>query len=450
MRLSLHRRLLLGASLVLAAFLGLTGAALDSAFRQSVDNGLRERLQTHIYALLSAADLGPDGTLQMAAELPEARFATPGSGLYARIRQAASDPVWHSRSMLGLQLAFPEPPTIGTPQFASLEHGNRRLLSLSFSVEWEDPHGRVLPFTFSVAEDLGALQTEIAGFRRTLWIWLGGSVLLLMVVQGTILRWSLRPLRQVGKELAAIEAGTREQLGDSYPAELAPLTQGINRFITQEQARLEHYRRGLGDLAHSLKTPLAVLRGTLAQAQGDGPGNSEAEQQIVRMAEIVEYHLQRAATAGRRPLAAPVALAQIISRVTASLAKVHRSKGVECQVVVAANCRYRAEEGDLYELIGNLADNAFKWSRGQVLLQVENRGDRATPGLWICIEDDGPGIPGDALERLALRGQRADSTTPGHGIGLAMVNDIVSAYAGTLDIGSAELGGARVEVRLPG
>jgi two-component system sensor histidine kinase PhoQ len=352
--------------------------------------------------------------------------------------------------MLGVPIDFPAADTPGNARFATLNNGPRRLLALSLGIEWEDDRGRVTPYTFSVAEDLATLRAEISGFRRTLWGWFGASVVLLMVVQGSILRWSLRPLRRVGEELADIEDGSRERLGSAYPAELAPLTQGINRFIAQEQARLEHYRRGLGDLAHSLKTPLAVLRGALEARPEAGSGTADAAREIDRMAAIVEYHLQRAATAGRRPLAAPVDIAPIVARVTDSLAKVHRDKGVECTIAVAAECRYRAEEGDLYELLGNLADNAFKWCRSRVWLQAGNRGDPANPSLWLCVEDDGPGLPQGEAERLAQRGQRADASIPGHGLGLAMVNDLVSAYAGTLEIGHGETGGARIEVRLPG
>lgn len=446
MNLSLQTRLLLAASLVLAAFLGLTGVALDRAFRESAEAALRDRLQTHVYALLAAAELAPGGQLRLPETLPDTRFATPASGLYAQVFDGAGRTIWSSASALGLALTLPSDVDAGARRYGELRIGEATAIALGFGTAWEAQDGRLLPFTFSVAEDLGSLDAEVAAFRRTLWSWLGGAAVLLLLVQGSILRWGLRPLRRVGRELGAIERGERERLGDDFPAELAPLTRGINRFIAQEQARLQRYRNALGDLAHSLKTPLALLRGQLGDARG-APGGDDATSEVDRMAEIIEYQLQRAATAGRRPLVAPLTLQPIVSRVTASLDKVHRDKGVSCAVDVAPGLRYRAEEGDLYELLGNLLDNAYKWCTQRVV--VHARMAAAGDALVLVVEDDGPGLPDAVAVDLPVRGRRADSATPGHGIGLAMVADLVSAYDGSMRAGRGELGGARIEVRLP-
>ncbi len=451
MNLSLQTRLLFAASLVLTAFLGLTGVTLDRAFRESAEAGLRDRLQAHVYALLAAAELTDEGQLQLPSALPEARFTTPGSGLYAQVYDARGEMVWNSGSTLGLAPELPQNVPAGQRSYANVRIADNDAIALGFGTAWENGTGKLLPFTFSVAEDLGALAAEVAAFRRTLWSWLGGAAVLLLLAQGSILRWSLRPLRRVGRELHAIERGQRERLGADYPQELDPLTSGINRFIAQEQARLERYRNALGDLAHSLKTPLALLRGQLDDNRRSAPDSGGAADQVDRMAEIIEYQLQRAATAGRRPLAAPVALAPIVSKVVASLDKVHHSKGVDCTVEIAPGLRYRAEEGDLYELIGNLLDNAYKWCESRVIVHAWQPGT-ATGGigeLRLRVEDDGPGLPDDLSVELPIRGQRADSATPGHGIGLAMVADLVAAYGGSLDADRGDLGGARIELKLP-
>jgi len=452
MRLTLHRRLLLGASVVLAAFLGLTGFALDRAFLDSAQDGQRDRLQARLYALLAAAELDAENHLRLPAILPDARFGTPGSGLYGQVSDADGRPVWQSPSLLSPGLPVPTSLTPGTWRTTAFTDNDHDLLAQSFGVAWEDADGKPRPFTFSVAEDLGPLHAEIAGYRQTLWSWLGGSALLLLVVQGSILRWSLRPLRRVGRELAEIEGGARERLGSDYPDEIAPLTGGINRLLTHEQARLERYRRGLGDLAHSLKTPLAVLRGSLPRSTTSN-GNSEAATQIDRMAELVEYHLQRAATAGRRPLAAPVALASVFGKIVESLDKVHHDKPVAFLLNDAASIGYRAERGDLLELAGNLLDNGYKWCRERVevtIVRPATLPGEKTTGVVLHFDDDGPGIGSGRVRELLRRGMRADSTTPGHGLGLAIVNDIVAAYGGEMEIGSGSLGGTRVTVRLPG
>jgi len=451
LNVSLQTRLLLAASLVLAAFLGLTGVTLDRAFRESAEAGLRDRLQAHVYALLAAAKLSANGQLHLPPALPEARFTTPGSGLYAQVSDANGEIVWNSGSALGLSLSLPRNVSAGQRRYTSLRVANNEAIALGFGTAWEDRDGRLLPFTFSVSEDLSTLAAEVAAFRRTLWSWLGGAAVLLLLAQGSILRWSLRPLRRMGHELDAIERGRRERLSADYPLELAPLTTGINRFIGQEQARLERYRKALGDLAHSLKTPLALLRGQLDADRQPASETRETAAQVDRMAEIIEYQLQRAATAGRRPLAAPTALTPIVTRVVASLDKVHHRKGVRCTVDIAAGVRYRAEEGDLYELVGNLLDNAYKWCASRVVVTAWHPATEAGNGneLRLRIEDDGPGLPEALSVELPVRGQRADSATPGHGIGLAMVADLVAAYGGSLEAGRGDLGGARIEVRLP-
>ncbi len=446
MNLSLQTRLLLAASLVLAAFLGLTGITLDRAFRDSAEAGLRDRLQAHVYALLAAAELSPTGDLRLPGALPEPRFASPASGLYARVYDAAGRPVWSSASLLGLALELPREIPPGKRHYVAVALADMRAIALGFGTAWESGDGRLLPFTFSVAEDLGGLDAEVAAFRRTLWGWLGGVAVLLLLAQGTILRLSLRPLRRVGRELDAIEQGQRERLGDDYPPELAPLTSGINQLIAREQARLQRYRNALGDLAHSLKTPLALLRGELGVEAREQRRADAAAAQVDRMAEIIEYQLQRAATAGRRPLSAPVLLAPIVARVVASLDKVHRAKGANCRVEVPAGLVCRAEEGDLYELLGNLLDNAYKWCRATVVI----RADQVAGALQLMVEDDGPGLPDAVRVELPVRGRRADSATPGHGLGLAMVADLVEAYGGSVAAGKSPLGGARIEVRLPG
>ena len=164
------------------------------------------------------------------------------------------------------------------------------------------------------------------------------------------------------------------------------------------------------------------------------------------MNRIVEYQLQRAATAGRSQFAAPVAVAPIAARVVDSLNKVYFDKSVDASVSVGDAVSFRGDEGDLTELLGNLLDNAYKWCRRAIRMTAAHNAS----SVLIAIEDDGPGIEDSATARVLARGVRADEKTPGHGIGLAIVHDIVDAYGGTVEIGRSELGGAAVRVTLPG
>ncbi len=443
---SLHGRLLLAASLVLAAFISITGFSLDRAFRQSAEAALRERLQGDIYALLAASEVSDQGRLRIARPLGDPRFSTPGSGLYAQIT-AAGDVAWQSASHLGQQLAFANDLTAGERRYQTLSGTDGdELLGLSFAVVWEGAGGANHPFTYHVAEHLAALREQVGGFRRTLWGWLIALAVLLLGAQGAVVRWGLRPLRRVADDLGAIEAGEREQLEGRYPKELESLTGNLNALLTLQRSQLERYRNTLGDLAHSLKTPLAVL-GAVSEAREIGADErTTLSDQVGRMREIVDYQLQKAAMAGRSPLAAPLAVADVVEKIVASLHKVYADKGLRIDSEIDPAARFRGEMGDLMELAGNLLDNACKWSARQV--KVTAHPLAGGHGLVLSVEDDGPGIAPDQADEILQRGVRADTVVPGHGIGLAMVRDIVAAYGGRLEIGASPLGGARMHIEL--
>ena len=163
------------------------------------------------------------------------------------------------------------------------------------------------------------------------------------------------------------------------------------------------------------------------------------------MDNIVQYQLQRAATAGRSALAAPLPVKPVVERLITTLQKVYHYKSVQLDSSVDDSVLFRGDEGDLMELLGNLLDNAFKWSHSRVVLEVAHEGRV----VLIRVADDGPGIPDEQAERVLQRGVRLDEATPGHGIGLPMVRDIVEAYGGSILIEHSPLGGALFRLQLP-
>ncbi len=261
-----------------------------------------------------------------------------------------------------------------------------------------------------------------------------------------MLRYGLAPLRRVASELAAIESGARKHLSARYPRELGRLTERINAFIDTGRGRLDRSRNALAELAHSLKTPLAVLQSMLdGGADGDQMRRGVREQ-TARMRDTIDHQLQRAAASGPTPLAPGVRLAPLLERLADSLLKVYVDKGLSVDIDVDADLALHADEGDLMEIFGNLLDNACKWAGKRVRVKAA-RGNGTE--LRLRVEDDGPGIAADKVEAVMARGGRADATTPGHGIGLAVVHDIVvEAYGGQVDVGASELGGTAVEIRL--
>jgi two-component system, OmpR family, sensor histidine kinase PhoQ len=446
--LSLTARLLLAASLVLAAFLGFTGFALDKAFRASAEAAVHDRLQGQLYALLAAADPLADGGIGMRGALPEARLAAPGSGLYAAVSAPDGTSVWRSPSLLGTELEFTDRHAPGAHTFARPAAGAAAVYLLSFGVAWEEGEA-AHEYTFHVAEHPQAFEAQVADFRRSLWGWLGAAALVLLAVQGSILRWSLAPLRRAAADLAEIEAGHRARLEGEYPPELRGLTDNLNALLQTEHAQQERYRTSLGDLAHSLKTPLAVLRGA---AEQDDPRALRAavQEQVARMTEIVHYRLQRAATSGRSALAAPVAVEETVRRVAATVAKVYADKAATVRWDIVGRPCFYGDRGDLLELCGNLLDNAFKYGRSAVTVGAAPADANRRPALRLWVEDDGPGIPPGLADAVLERGVRGNAPGEGQGIGLAVVRDIVWAYGGSIEIGRSTLGGARVTVHLPG
>ena len=228
------------------------------------------------------------------------------------------------------------------------------------------------------------------------------------------------------------------------------MTGNLNALLEGERTRIRRYRDTLGNLAHSLKTPLAVMRQALGA--GDTVSKEALNVEIDRMSGIIEHQMKRAATSGGVLLGqAPVDVAPIVSELRVALLKVYGEKDMSLEMLVAPGAQFIGDRADLTELLGNLLDNACKWCRSRVQIEVGIEEDAGTRGaLRLAIDDDGPGIAENDRAKVLERGGRADEATPGHGIGLSMVHDTVALYGGTMRIDSSKLGGARFELRLPG
>ncbi|MGN6313182.1 MAG: ATP-binding protein [Rhodanobacteraceae bacterium] len=443
--LSLAARSTIATGLVLAGFLGLAGFALDRAYSQAALSALRDRLQSYAYAYLAGTDVSNRSDKVILPEVPpNPDFARPGSGLYAVV-VGQGDFRWESPSALGRELPFDTLLPPGLTQFQGpLPTNAGNVYVLRQGIAWGDNNFRI---TVNIAESEAQFDEQLVAYRRTLFSWLAALGLVLLILQQILLRWSLWPLRRVAADLARIERGEAEHLSGSYPMELSGLTGSLNDFIDSERENLKRNRNILADLAHSLKTPLAVTR---SQLESSDPSalREDVLQQIQRMDQIVAYQLTRAATSGHAKFAAPVAIAGHAEAVVQSLEKVYAAKNILCEFDIAEGARFYGEEGDLLELLGNLLENAFKWARHRVLFSARvlppAHARMWRPGLEITVEDDGPGIPPEQVEHYLQRGVRGDERVQGHGIGLAIVQDIMRAYRGELQIErSEELGGSR-------
>ncbi|NIR31021.1 MAG: hypothetical protein GWN84_17230 [Gammaproteobacteria bacterium] len=451
---SLRARVLATVSLVLLGCFLLTVLALDVAFRRTAEQAVRERLEVQIVALLAAAELSEDAVLSLPASLPEARLTTLGSGLYARIVDGEGRRVWRSPSALSVDIDYPGPLAPGRQQLVRTRTSEGvPVFALSMGVDWELDATRAHAFTVSVAESMEPYHAQLDRFRQQLMVWFGSALILLIVVQALTLRWLMRPLRRVAREIAEVEAGTREELGSGYPTELAGVARNFNALIRTERARLARYRESLGNLAHSLKTPLAVIRNALERG-GRAPPAPDVAEQLERMDAIVRYQLQRAAMSGAvSPAQRRVPVREALAKVRDSLSKIHADKGPCFVVEVRGQPVFHGEEGDLLEILGNLLDNACKWCERMVRVRAGVVSDPWPRTLELVVEDDGPGIPDEVAAQARRRGVRADPQVPGSGLGLAVTQELIDLHGGTLTItrshGDDGLGGAAVRVLIP-
>jgi len=441
---SLRNRAILAAAPVLAFALGLVGLAVDAANERVAVAALRDRMESTVYAVLAAMEVDEAGALSVAEDFADPRLMQPGSGTYVEVIGAG--PRWSSPSALGRQ--WPETAAIAAGQTEfDQPPGTGGFYLLRYGIGWEDEGGAIAPFTVAVRVEREEIARQTAAFRQGLWLSLALAAVILAVAQGAILVWVFRPLGKVARDVERIESGQAERLAGDYPRELEPLARNVDRLLATEKSNQERIRNALDSLAHSLKTPLAVIRAGLAPRGG---GDDPLHDAVDEMQHLVATRLERAGGSARRALAAPVGVREPVQRIVRSLRKVHSHKMIEVELTLDPELQFFGEERDLLELTGNLLDNAFKYGRSRVRVSGRALGaDRPRPGLVLCVEDDGPGIAPEQSGRLLQRGVRGDERVEGHGLGLAIVQELVGAYGGRLEIGRSDLGGAQLEVTIP-
>ena len=445
--LSLRKRLLLAAIVIIVTFLGLAGVALDKAFISSAKVSLKNQLRTQTFALLSVLEVSQDGSVLIPNQLPEARLMVPNSGLYAFIINPQNSVIWQSASSLGVRLAGLKKEELGSEAFVQSGSQLSSPFRYSFSVSWETESNIEYEFTLVMVEASDHFITFVAEHRQKIILWLGLVGVFLLVLQMLALNWSLSPLVKVSGELDQIEHARQDKILGKYPGEIAQLSERINLFIANERRNLERYRNTLGDLAHSLKTPLAVVKGL---AESDSKiDHKELNRYVDRMDNIVEYQLKRAASSRISLVHRLVPVIDVFMRIEESLRKVYAAKKLSLSGSVAPELKFYGDESDLYELLGNILDNACKWAEYRVRYTAEPiLGERGIKGILIHIEDDGPGIADDVKDLVMQRGVRADQQVDGHGIGLAVSREIVERYNGGFEIEKGNLGGALIRIHL--
>ena len=442
--LSLRSRLVILAILLLAVSLGLVGFALDAAFQKSSEAGLQARMESLVYLVLAATEANDDGSLSVEDDPGDPRLGQPGSGIYAHVHGAFDE--WASPSSLAINLPGLPPISAGESSFTG-PPGENDFYTFRYGVRFELADGRMLPVTVSIFVSSQELQPELQAFRTGLWRSLGATGVVLVLAQLILLALGLRPLRRITRDISGIESGKLERLEENYPKELEPLKRNINHLLDTEKANQARYRNALDSLAHSLKTPLSVIRSSLP---ADSSSKTLAmENAVTDMQRLIATRLQRAAASTRRSMATAVDVKTQVERLVQSLKRVYSQVLINIDVMIEPGLAFYGEQRDLLELAGNLLDNACKYGGGEVRLAAQAI-DSADPrmGISLLVEDNGPGIAKDKREQLLKRGVRGDERVEGHGLGLAIVLEIVSAYNGEITIEQSDLGGACISISL--
>ncbi|KFN51397.1 sensor histidine kinase [Arenimonas composti] len=435
---SLRGRLLAAGipGIVLAA----AGAAwlLGAAFERSALDALDRRLADDLAYVAGALGRDGDGGVHLRRTPSDRRYAGVFSGHYWYVDDGSDD--FRSRSLWDHPLALPPRPQ-GTGDLRYGELAGPRGQTLRTAEQMLRLPGVGAPVRVWVGSDIGELRADVAWFR---WQVAAAAALLaatLLIAAAWQVRYGLRPLQGLAEKLALLRRGHAASIdAAALPAEVRPLGEHLEELLRHHERMVQRARESAQDLAHALKTPLAVLA---SEAEQPGPAlPAQVDEQVQRMRRVIERHLAAASPA---PAHAETAVAPVLERLLAFMASAFRDRGLAMAADAATGLKFRGTADDLEEMLGNLLENACKWARARLSVRAGRDGDR----LWIDVSDDGPGLPPEQRAAVLQRGVRLDERVAGSGLGLAIVLDIAASYGGSLELDDAPGGGLRARLRLP-
>ncbi len=423
------------------------GTVFFVQFSNAVERSFDDRLETLLLTLIAATN--EDGTVD--EDFVEGRsggtFSRPLSGWYWQTRDVATGRAVDWSLSLGFDvLPVTDLPTEAEPSrtLTFTASGGRQMRALEQRVTLAPGS----TYALLVAGDTGILVRDIAAFRNSVIFWLGGLAMLLALGIAALMRWSFRPLRRVREDLGKVREGEIQHLTGAYPSEIEPLVHDLNALIDSNREIVERARMHVGNLAHALKTPLAVLRNEATSA--GGPLAAKVEEQTGLMHDQVEHHLNRARIAAQaNVLGAVTPVAPVIDSLARVMAKVHQERGLDIGTDAGADARFRGEKHDLEEMAGNLFDNACKWAQSKVRVSAHEQTVDRRPFVTVAFDDDGPGLPPEKRGAALARGRRLDETKPGSGLGLSIADELARVYGGRLELETSPLGGLRARLTLP-
>ncbi|MCJ2136126.1 sensor histidine kinase [Methylobacterium sp. J-026] len=443
-RNALRLRLGLAAAGLIALALLLAGIGLTFILDRVLDARTADELDRTAKLIAGRVGLAADGHPTLSREPPDPRFATPYGGLYWQVEAGAQ--VLRSRSLWdrGLDLGRIEARASAATVDATGPDGGR-LIAVVRPLEIGPP-GAETGLRVVVAEDRRSLAASRTTFLRLLVPALAALFVVLTLAMWLFVHRALAPFRVLQTDLLAIHTGARTRLPEHFPDEVRPLVADLNKLLDAQERALVRARDAAADMAHGLKTPLAVLDALARRTGPAEPGlSAEIAEQARAMGGQVERALARARIAASGDLRRRTCrVAPVTERLVATMRRLPEGGSLDWAVAVPEALAYPGEEGELMELLGNLLDNARKWAHRRVRITGE-----AGPG-WrrLAVADDGPGMSAAAIAGIG-RGQRWDESRPGTGFGIAIARDVAEAAGAQLDFGRSELGGLRAELRWP-
>lgn len=435
---SLSVRLVAGAVVWLTLMLAAGGGVLAVAFRETVEREYSQRLDAMLRGLAASIDVAPDGAVSLARPMGDPRFDQVYSGWYWQIsppdgRRLRSRSLWDAV----IEVAAGGPDLVTR---RAIGPNGEEMLVAERDLRFPEIEG---PVHVLVAGDLKEVREGVRGFDLLLASslgLLGAGLALAILIQ---VRFGLRPLRAMAHDLDAVHEGESGRLTGRYPKELAPLAKAMNAVLDKDSEMIERARTHVGNLAHGLKTPLAILG---AEAEGT-PDQAVIREQVRAMRRLIEHHLGRAsAVAGAgRVAGARVPVRDPAEGIASVLRRVFAERHLTIEVDVEDGAVFRGHREDLEEILGNLAENACKWAKTHVRIAAR----MADGGLFVTVEDDGPGMTAEQAAEASRRGRRLDEMSEGWGLGLSIVADLIEVNGGELAFSRSDLGGLAVAVRIP-
>jgi len=437
-RLPIATRMLVSALIMVLLVLPVAGGLLSWNFREAVNTAFDKRLESLLNVVLAGVSYDPrTDALVVSRALGDSRFDSVFSGWYWQVRDDG-ERVLASRSLWDQRLAVSKRPgltfrTMAGPREQSLRVLERdiRLPNLSDALHVQ------------VAADLTEVEAQIASFQTLLWLSLATLGSLLVGLIALQFRWGLEPLRRVEKSLRAVEQGRQASVETDLPKELARLAGAINTVLERDGRLIERGRTAAGNLAHALKTPVAVLTTLAERLPQEQQQTMQAE--LKRLDDAVRHHLARASAAGPVALGVERKLNAVLKPVVDGINRLAVRRGLVFEERLPKNLQVRMDAQDLQEIVGNLLENAVNWAVSSVVLEASIKNSE----LLISVTDDGPGMSPESRQQALSRGGRLDQSKPGSGLGLSIVSELVALHEGKLQLGDRTGGGLCAQVLLP-